>query len=149
MARCSYLKRYFADVSWSWIKSLLSTQTFHTRATVRPLGNCLILDDFSRKHGYLIFCIWYYSSTQKYSNLFRFTLRTPLSHNRCYICQCINKHGIDLCLPGYYQSSNGNIFRVTDPLCGKFTGHRCIPLTKASNVELWCFLWSAPEQMIE
>ena len=41
-------------------------------------------------------------------------------------------------------SSNGNIFPVTDPLCGEFTGHRLIPLTKASDEELWCFLWSAP-----
>ena len=41
-------------------------------------------------------------------------------------------------------SSNGNIFRVTGPLCGEFTGHRWIPLTKASDAELWCFLWSAP-----
>ena len=41
-------------------------------------------------------------------------------------------------------SSNGNIFRVTDPLCGEFTGHRWITLTKASIAELWCFLWSAP-----
>ena len=24
-----------------------------------------------------------------------------------------------------------------------------IPLTKASDVELWCFLWSAPEQTLE
>ena len=30
-------------------------------------------------------------------------------------------------------SSNGNIFRVTGPLCGEFTGHRWIPLTKASD----------------
>ena len=30
------------------------------------------------------------------------------------------------------------------PLCGEFTGHRWIPLTKVSNTELWCFLWSAP-----
>ena len=30
-------------------------------------------------------------------------------------------------------SSNRNIFRVTDPLCGKFTGHQWIALTKASN----------------
>ena len=42
-------------------------------------------------------------------------------------------------------SSTGNIFRVTDPLCGEFTGHRLIPRTKASDAELWCFLWSAPE----
>ena len=43
-------------------------------------------------------------------------------------------------------SSNGNVFRVTGPLlCGEFTGHRWVPLTKASDAELWCFLWSAPE----
>ena len=42
-------------------------------------------------------------------------------------------------------SSNGNILRVTGPLCGKFTGHRWIPHTKASDAELWCFLWSTPE----
>ena len=46
-------------------------------------------------------------------------------------------------------SSNGNIFRVTGPLCGEFTGHRWTPLTKASDAELWCFLWSAPEQTVE
>ena len=39
-------------------------------------------------------------------------------------------------------SSNGNIFRVTAPLCEEITGHRWIPLTKASDAELWCFLWS-------
>ena len=37
-------------------------------------------------------------------------------------------------------SSNGNIFRVTGPLCGEFTGHRWIPRTKAIDVDLWCFL---------
>ena len=42
-------------------------------------------------------------------------------------------------------SSNGNIFRVTGPLCGEFTGPRWIPRTKASDAELWCFLWSASE----
>ena len=41
-------------------------------------------------------------------------------------------------------SSNGNIFRITGPLCGEFTGPWWIPLTKDSDVELWCFLWSAP-----
>ena len=53
-------------------------------------------------------------------------------------------HGV---LSQYYMvtSSNGNIFRVTGPLCGEFTGHRWIPRTKASDAELWSFLWSAPE----
>ena len=38
-----------------------------------------------------------------------------------------------------------NNFRDTGHLCGEFTGHRWIPRTKASDVELWCFLWSTPE----
>ena len=37
--------------------------------------------------------------------------------------------------------SNGDIGRVTSLLCGEFTGHRRIPHTKASDAELWCFLW--------
>ena len=51
----------------------------------------------------------------------------------------------------YYMmtSSNGNIFRVTGPFCGEFTGHRWIPRTKASDAVLWCFLWSAPEPTVE
>ena len=32
---------------------------------------------------------------------------------------------------GYMMtSSNGSFFRITGPLCGEFTGHRWIPLTK-------------------
>ena len=46
-------------------------------------------------------------------------------------------------------SSNGNLFLVTGLLCGEFTGHRGLPLTKASDAKLWCFLRSAPEQTIE
>ena len=46
-------------------------------------------------------------------------------------------------------SSNENIFRVTGPLCGEFTGYQWILHTKASDVELWCFLWSAPEPTVE
>ena len=46
-------------------------------------------------------------------------------------------------------SPNGNIFRVTGPLCGEFTDHRWIPLTKASDTGLGCFLWSTPEQTVE
>ena len=42
-------------------------------------------------------------------------------------------------LIGYIvTSSNGNIFCVIGPLCGEFTGHRWIPLSKASDGELWC-----------
>ena len=44
---------------------------------------------------------------------------------------------------GMIESPNGSIFRVTGLLYGEFTGHRWIPLTKASDAELWLFLWSA------
>ena len=46
------------------------------------------------------------------------------------------------------ESSNRNVFRLTRPLCGEFIDHRCIPLTLASDAEIWCFLWSAPEQTV-
>ena len=46
-------------------------------------------------------------------------------------------------------SESRNIFRVTGPLRGEYTGHRWIPLTKASDADLWCFPWSAPEQTVE
>ena len=46
------------------------------------------------------------------------------------------------------KSSNGNIFRVTVPLCGEFTGHWWIPPTKASDAEPECFL-SVPENAAE
>ena len=42
-------------------------------------------------------------------------------------------------------SSNENMFYVTCPLWAESTGHRWIPHTKASDMGLRCFLWSAPE----
>ena len=53
------------------------------------------------------------------------------------------------CISDMMSSSNGTIFRVTGLLCGEFTGPRLIPRTKASDAELWCFLWSVLEQMAE
>ena len=43
-------------------------------------------------------------------------------------------------------SSNETIFRATGPLWGETTDHRWIPLTKASDAEIW-FLF-APEQAV-
>ena len=56
---------------------------------------------------------------------------------------------VKICSTNMMTSSNGNIFRVTGHLCGKFTGHRWISHTKASDAELWCLLWSAPERTVE
>ena len=43
--------------------------------------------------------------------------------------------------PFMMTSSNAYIFRVAGHLCGEFTVHRSL-FTKASDAELWCFLWA-------
>ena len=58
--------------------------------------------------------------------------------------RCVPRHS-----DAMMTASNGNIFRVTVPFCGEFTGHPWIPHTKASGAELWCFLLSAPEYTVE
>ena len=47
------------------------------------------------------------------------------------------------------MSSDENIFHVTGPFWGEFTGHRLIPLTWASDAEPRCFIRSAPELTAE
>ena len=46
-------------------------------------------------------------------------------------------------------SSNWNIIYLTEPLWKESTCHRWIRLTKANDAELWSFLWSASERMVE
>ena len=46
-------------------------------------------------------------------------------------------------------SSSGNIFHVTGPLWGEFTGHRWFALKKGSEAERRCFRWSVPQQTYE
>ena len=56
---------------------------------------------------------------------------------------CVNAFGADQFKEDQVSmmtSSNGNIFRVTGTLCGEFTGHRWIPITKASDAERWYFV---------
>ena len=54
----------------------------------------------------------------------------------------INYPFLSVVIPCHFMmtSSNRNIFRVTGPLWGDSTGHRWIPLSKASDPELWCFI---------
>ena len=72
-------------------------------------------------------------------------------HTKYHVCQLILKYSdeaitwdpLSLYWPFVVKimmtSSTWNIFRVTGPLCGEFTGHRWIPRTKASDAEL-CFV---------
>ena len=56
-----------------------------------------------------------------------------------------------VCYISWWRHQMETFFRVTGPLIlwGEFTGHWWIPLTKASDAERWCFLWSASEQTVE
>ena len=67
----------------------------------------------------------------------------------CFFQDCVIWE--DILLQNYHRmtSSNGNIFHIIGLLCGELTGHQWIPCTKASDVELWCFLWSVPESTVE
>ena len=67
--------------------------------------------------------------------------RAYFDHLECYY----NTWYVYTAQKSMMTSSNGNIFRVTGHLCGEFTVPRWIPYTKASDAELWCLLWSAPE----
>ena len=66
----------------------------------------------------------------------RYTTKdTSLCNSRRITCQLSDARTVSewaLCM---MTSSKGNISRVTGPLCGEFTVHRWIPLTKTSDTE--------------
>ena len=78
------------------------------------------------------------------------SVKSPILTVPCYInLKKICKYSIRFELRllvhvNIFQWNIYKLFRVTGPLCGEFTGDRWIPRTKASDAELWCFLWSAP-----
>ena len=71
-----------------------------------------------------------------------FPLSLTLHYKKAHVCaMCSQANHFRM------TSSNENTFRVTGHLCGEFTGHRWIPHTKTSDVELWCFLWSPDKRL--
>ena len=56
-----------------------------------------------------------------------FPYSSVLFHLFGTIIQMLHSHQIP---PVHDESSNGNVFRVTGPLCGEFTGRRWIPRTQ-------------------
>ena len=94
--------------------------------------------------------------TIRQSSLQKFMLRPadhlmdPYPHIFIHCLLLWGQECADHCGVFMMTSLNGNIFRVTGHLCGEFTCHRWwIPLTKASNAELWCFLWSVPKCTVD
>ena len=92
---------------------------------------------------------WQVNSPQRASNASNLSIWWR-HHDHDYIAQNLlrNTHWRNNALHTHISmmtSSNGKNFRVTRLLCGEFTGERRIPHTKASDAELWCFLWSVLE----
>ena len=87
-----------------------------------------------------------YERVSPYKVLVLSLIRLNGSSALANLCHCKTSYSFHKAM---MPSSNGNIFRDTGHLCGEFTGHRWIPLTKANEAELWCFLWSAPEWKVE
>ena len=72
-------------------------------------------------------------------------LSLPQWVNTCLFSKICSLYKVFNCM---MTSSNGNIFRVTSLLWGEFIGQWWIPITTASDVELWCFLWSTPAKQL-
>ena len=64
-----------------------------------------------------------------------------LNDHSCFVVCCIEYRS-----PWWRHEME--TFSALLAFCWGFTGHRWISLTKASGAELWCFLWSAPEQRV-
>ena len=88
-------------------------------------------------------------STQQIIDALMMFKLTQVPYLHCWQCvwktKCV-AHGTVNAKRTIMTSSNGNIFRITIPFWGESIGHRWIPLIKASDTELCCFLWSLPEQ---
>ena len=92
----------------------------------------LLLDIFKPWTKWQTFCRWHFKCNFMKEN----------------ICNLIKISHYDVIKLNLFRVASLS-FHVTGPLWGKSTGYQWIPLTKAIDVELLCFLWSAPEQTVE
>ena len=77
------------------------------------------------------------------------SIRNPLTLGHAKACHRSRDDPLIWCIyeqPGFMMtSSNGNIFLRYWPFVRGIHRSPVNSLTKASDAELWCFLWSAPE----
>ena len=133
--------------SWGWWFVALFCQLKHQCNARNSIACCMHVDSMHTGYEYFNNCLF----VTKYMAFGKMCSKT--------VCQFRNKHRIqsiywypiidvicivncaDLISISHNGTSNGNNFRVGDPLCGKFNCHRWIPFTKASDAELWCFFF--------
>ena len=95
----------------------------------------------------------YYAKISPNEHIFSITANVSMIHKYIYICYLLGMRFILSFLHQWWDllmmtSWNWSILRFISHLCGEITDHRWIPLTKASNAELWYFLSSAPGHVL-
>ena len=118
-----------------------SKKTSKLRLTGLCVGNSPVTGEFPAQMA---------SNAENVSISWRHHDAQPLCYSWRYLWMRYNGYIYLTCYAFTYiwlmiTSSRRNIFRVTGPLSGEFTGLRWSPRTKASDAELWWFLWSEPE----
>ena len=122
-----------------WLTSKKKIKSLHYWPFVQ---GSLCVTNVRRRYNVTVEILW--KNYFQFNYEFDYPIIKFCTYHRCFWhgqnCVMIWHHG-----DSAMTSSNGNIFHVTGHLCGEFTGHRWILRTKASDAELWSFLWSAPE----
>ena len=151
MARCR-----INGIPWTWTIHIIAhfkeACTSGKYICINPLKEDIFLS--SHSFWYLVDDIWFGITVLSLLFMLISDLATRQLITSTYLRKrFVNKNNSTTVAGCVYSlmmtSTNGNIFSVTGPLCGEFTGHRGIPLSKTSDAELWCFLWSEPEQTVE
>ena len=75
---------------------------------------------------------WYLCSLWFVSSQFTHMITARFRWNFCF---CVESY------KPWWRHQMETFSALLDLCCGEFTGHRWIPRTKASDAELWCFLW--------
>ena len=126
----------FDDVIMSWSASIMTCLPGHS-----PMGHFHNTVQLRLGHGRAITVHIY---QWDHSMVFKLQMSVEVKVGKTLTAHYIDVTNYTRLKLYMMTSSNGNIFHITGLLCGEFTGHRWIPLTKASDTELWCCLWSAP-----
>ena len=127
----AYIKRYhlWKNTLFSWRRSIDRFQDCNgsTSGSEVDCSWCKILIGVKWQMQ------WYFN---------RVSLRTVFSDQRC---QTVTYSFKPMCIHGWHDDAiKWKHFSRCWPFVREFTGLRWIPRAKASDAELWCFLWSAP-----
>ena len=132
------------DSPTTWLNFILSDSLAHlhilsfTLCCVKALVRFYPCSSGSSTGLWIIFIIFIYLHrglnhfSEGFKMAFRSSIIIPFGYDRRRHLVSVNIYISYMMTP-----SNGNIFRVTDHLCGEFTGPRWIPRAKASDAELW------------